>query len=452
MSPENRIPPISELLRNRRSVRRFRHRPVERGKILALLEAARIAPSACNRQDWHFIVIEDAEARAALVRDAGASRLLKEAPVAIACLYRNENMAEGFQSSSAAIENMLIEAGNQGLGALWLNSFGNEARCRKILGYPPEYFLTSIVLTGYPDEAPPPPSRKPIEEITHWGRFSEAPAYPLTHDADRWNLEQIRTHQRLECGKTIQGTPQDIFSPLEISEARSLFPLEGGTCLDLFSYDGHSSLEFFRPVKCLATFADLSEETSGYSRETLARTFPEASFLTFERLDPFPDGVFDNATLIFRIERLPEREYRRLFERIWRLLRSGGRFLVVFRISSSLYGALHRLLLASRGDNLRKTAVHSFFGPYRPVRPDTVARHARDAGFRVKIHRRFPVPPLLPEFFRLYQQYRRSGGRTYLHREVPENRFAGWMERRLGRDAGKESRFGTLGVAVLTKP
>jgi len=433
-------------------VRRFLERPVERDKILALLEAARIAPSACNRQDWHFVVIEDAETRTALVREAGASGLLKEAPVAIACLYRNDNPAEGYQSSSAAIENILIEAANQGLGALWLNSFGSESVYRKILGFPREYFITSVVLAGYADEEPSSPSRKPIEEIIHWGRFSRGNPSPLTHDSDRWTLEQIRAHQRLECGKTRPGTIQDIFSPLEIAAARSLFPSKGGTCLDLFPYDGHSALEFFRPAGSLPTFADLSEEASRYSGETLAPTFPEASFLTFDRLDPLPDGSFDAATLLFRIERLPEREYPLLFERARRLIRPGGCFLIAFRISSSLYGALHRLLLASRGDNLRKTAIHSFFGPYRPVRPDTVARHARDAGFRVEIHRMFPVPALLPEFIRLYRQYRRSGGRTYLHREASDNRIAGWIERRLERTAGKESRFGTLGVAVLTKP
>lgn len=452
MSPENSSPPVSELLRKRRSARHFLPRAVEREKILALIEAARIAPSACNRQDWHFIVIEDPGVKAVLAREAGASRLLTEAPVAIACLYRNDNPAEGYQSSSAAIENMLIEAANQGLGALWLNSFGDEAGYRKILGFPPEYFLTSVVLTGYPGEEPHPPSRKPIEEIIHWGRFSKGAALPLTHDPDRWTLEQIRAHQRLECGKTRPGTLQDLFSPMEIAAVRSLYPMAGGACLDLFPYDGHASLAFFRPLGCRITFADLSEETSRYSRETLAPAFPGASFLTFDRLDALPDGAFDVATLLFRIERLPGREYRPLFERIRRLLRPGGHFLVAFRASSSLYGVVHRLLLASRGDNVRKTAIHTFFGPYRPVRPEAVASRAMEAGFLVEVHRMFPVPPLLPEFFRLYLQYRRSGGRTYLHREAPESRIAGWIERRMERDAGKDAKLGSLGVALLTKP
>ena len=52
-----------ELVKRRRSVRRFLDKPVEREKLLMCLEAARLAPSACNAQPWHFIVVNDKEIR-----------------------------------------------------------------------------------------------------------------------------------------------------------------------------------------------------------------------------------------------------------------------------------------------------------------------------------------------------------------------------------------------------
>jgi F420 biosynthesis protein FbiB-like protein len=196
---------FSDVLRSRRSVRQFKPTAVERARLERILDAARLAPSAHNRQPWRFVVLEDghlrarlAEAMAARLRadrladgataeqveaDATRSRRrLTQAPCAIlVCLtmeamdrYPDDrrNQAErmmAVQSVAMAGENLLLAAKAEGLDACWMCGplfAGQEAR--QALGLPEEWEPQGLVVLGEAAETPEPRGRKSLEEVTLW--------------------------------------------------------------------------------------------------------------------------------------------------------------------------------------------------------------------------------------------------------------------------------------------
>ncbi len=120
---------IIEPIRQRRSIRAYLDKPVEREKVLRLLEAARIAPSAKNFQEWRFIVVTDAERRRRLAQAANAQAFVGEAPVVIVACAEHENyrMRCGQLAYpidvAIAIDHITLQAVAEGLGTCWIGSF-----------------------------------------------------------------------------------------------------------------------------------------------------------------------------------------------------------------------------------------------------------------------------------------------------------------------------------------
>lgn len=205
---------IYERMKARRSVRRFKPDPVARPLVERLLEAAVTAPSASNKQPWRFFVVERREViadMAAAVREAVArveahlpdeSRAafraygdyftrFEGAPVVIAPIFRGatvlSNLVDaelheddrraiaamerdsGLIGTSIAIGNLLLMAGELGLGASVMTGplVGGRA-LRAILGVPDAWGLACLVAVGHPDEAPEPTERKAVAKVTRW--------------------------------------------------------------------------------------------------------------------------------------------------------------------------------------------------------------------------------------------------------------------------------------------
>lgn len=162
----------------RASVRSYQDKPVEQEKIEKLLRAGMAAPTAVNRQPWHFVVVND---RTVLDEMAASDRqgLLKKAPLAIVvCGNMNkalEGQARGFwiQDTSAATENILLAAHALGLGAVWTGAYPNESRSaeiRKMLNLPEYLVPLNIIVIGYPDGAVTP-KNKWNEENFNYNKF-----------------------------------------------------------------------------------------------------------------------------------------------------------------------------------------------------------------------------------------------------------------------------------------
>ncbi|MBN1356692.1 nitroreductase family protein [bacterium] len=145
-----------EAIFKRRSIRKFKPNPVEPEKIRHLLEAAMAAPSANNRQPWHFVVVTGRETLNRLAQAHPYGKMLSEATLAIAvCGDPEISEAYWIQDCSAATENILIAAAALGLGSVWLGCTprrDRDAAVRNVLGIPENRPVLSLIAIGHPDE------------------------------------------------------------------------------------------------------------------------------------------------------------------------------------------------------------------------------------------------------------------------------------------------------------
>jgi nitroreductase len=162
---------FSEVVKKRRSIRRYRDTPVPKESILKVLEAARIAPSAGHRQPWHFIVVQDKET---IGRLAGRSQWAADAPAMIVGLADPEASPSWCDNDvGIAFEHVVLAATNLGLGTCWMGQTRRDAEVKEILGIPGKYKVVALTPLGVPEETPGPKARKPLDEIVSWERYGK---------------------------------------------------------------------------------------------------------------------------------------------------------------------------------------------------------------------------------------------------------------------------------------
>ncbi|NTV43905.1 MAG: nitroreductase family protein [Syntrophobacteraceae bacterium] len=154
-----------EAIRTRRSIRSFTDRPVPGELIRQLLSAAMSAPSAGNQQPWHFVVIDDRKILDAVPSIHPYAGMCRSAPLGIlVCADTTLEKFKGFwvQDCSAATQNLLLAAHDQGLGAVWTGIHPLEERIRAfrtLCGLPEHVIPLALVVLGYPDQMPGPEDR-----------------------------------------------------------------------------------------------------------------------------------------------------------------------------------------------------------------------------------------------------------------------------------------------------
>jgi nitroreductase len=162
---------VDDPVLSRRSIRTYTGQPVSAEHIERLLRAAMAAPSAGNQQPWHFIVVTDHEALAAIPSFHPYARMLAQTPAAIVvCAVTDGLRWPPFrdQDCAAAVENILIEAVTLGLGAVWLGVHPLEERVtglRRLLGIPDEVVPFAVVALGHPAETKQPADRFDPERV-----------------------------------------------------------------------------------------------------------------------------------------------------------------------------------------------------------------------------------------------------------------------------------------------
>jgi len=202
---------VSEAINQRRSIRSFRSDPVSDDAILAILEAARLAPSGSNRQPWRFIVVTDNGEKARLRKICFDQAFIEEAPVVFVCcvdlaayakaarkersqefldygvtetlsgyfadpaireLFLNEpdsDLNVHFMSAMAntyiAVEHMVLTATALGLGSCWVGAIGSTEEMNKLFQLPPTTFVVAVLPVGHPAKIPPPRPRISLNSI-----------------------------------------------------------------------------------------------------------------------------------------------------------------------------------------------------------------------------------------------------------------------------------------------
>jgi nitroreductase len=165
-----------ELIKKRYSVRAYKSVPVEEFKLDQILEAARIAPTAANRQPFR-LVIAKTEGRVSEFKSVYDRDWFIQAPLVIcACGCQEEGWVRYDGKSyidvdvAIVMDHLILAAANLGLGTCWIASFNVEVT-RQVFGLPDE--LDPIVLTplGYPNDQPTPKERKKLTDLVHYERW-----------------------------------------------------------------------------------------------------------------------------------------------------------------------------------------------------------------------------------------------------------------------------------------
>ncbi len=207
---------VSEAIQKRVTIRRWKPLPVEKEKILRVLEAGRRAPSWGNTQPWRYIVVQERTKIEELAGHCGGQPQIMTAPVVIICCgltdafsqkmhreslkqlieagvmdwpdevldnvvlgndlfapYRLGEQAMMIKASEQimiSVAFMTLEALNQGLGSCWAGAISPKdiAQSMKL---PQGMFVHDLLLLGYPDENPKPRPRKPFEQIVYWEKY-----------------------------------------------------------------------------------------------------------------------------------------------------------------------------------------------------------------------------------------------------------------------------------------
>lgn len=176
---------IMGIIKTRRSVRSYSSDPIPREKIERCLEAARLAPSACNSQPWTFIVVDDPTLKNELAEAAFSgiyqmNAFAKKAPVIVVALVEKSkyaaklgglimNIHYSLIDVGIACEHFVLQAEEEGLGTCWLGWF-HAKKVKKILGLSKRTHIATLISLGFPTDANPEKEkqRKSMDEIRHY--------------------------------------------------------------------------------------------------------------------------------------------------------------------------------------------------------------------------------------------------------------------------------------------
>lgn len=173
---------FNELALKRYSVRKYEDKKVEKEKILEILEAARIAPSATNAQPWHFIVLTEDELKQKIAQVYPRDWFAKAPVIIVACgdhsksWKRKDGKDHCDVDIAIAVDHITLAAADLGLGTCWVCAFDAKL-CHKILGLPDNLEPIALIPLGYPlEEGAPTKNRNSLEEIVSWEKYHKNPS------------------------------------------------------------------------------------------------------------------------------------------------------------------------------------------------------------------------------------------------------------------------------------
>ena len=168
---------FQELVRKRYSVRAYRPDPVEEEKLERVLEAARLAPTAANRQPFRVIVLETKGREEELRRVYGRDWFIQAPLVLAVCAVPAESWVRKYDGWSAAevdatiaMTHMVLAAAEEGLGTCWIAAFDPKG-ARDVLGLPADVIPSAFTPLGYPADTPSPKKRRPPAELVRRERW-----------------------------------------------------------------------------------------------------------------------------------------------------------------------------------------------------------------------------------------------------------------------------------------
>ena len=174
---------LFELIQKRQSDRKYESRPVSREMVMKCLEAARLAPSACNSQPWKFVVVDDVALlpqMGAAAAGMGMNGFAREVPVIVAVVLEKMNLTARIGSVikdkesslldvGIAVEHFCLQAAELGLGTCIMGWF-DEKKVKKLLGIKGKR-VPLLISLGYPAGETRKKARKSLEEMSSWNQY-----------------------------------------------------------------------------------------------------------------------------------------------------------------------------------------------------------------------------------------------------------------------------------------
>jgi len=171
---------FDECIRTRTSVRSYRPDPVPDNIMRRIIEAATRAPSSGNVQDWEFVIVKTPEGKAALASAAFDQGFISTAPAVVVICSDLEKITNAYgergralysvQNTSAAAQNLMLAAWDNGIGTCWIGAFNEEA-VKEALVLPADMRPLAMITMGYPASKPILSKRRPAGEVMHWETF-----------------------------------------------------------------------------------------------------------------------------------------------------------------------------------------------------------------------------------------------------------------------------------------
>ena len=158
----------------RRSVRRYSSDPIPAADLQQILEAGRQAPSASNRQSWHFVVVGDPEQRRRVAQACGNQMWMADAAYIIVAAGLPDVSGKWHRVNVAiAMENMVLAARSLGYGTCWIGAF-NPDEVKAVCGLPDNMEVVVCSPLGVPDVSPDARDRKPWDEVFSADRYGQS--------------------------------------------------------------------------------------------------------------------------------------------------------------------------------------------------------------------------------------------------------------------------------------
>jgi len=172
---------VLEMIRKRRTIRRFTDQAVSDDEVKQLLLAAMAAPSIMDRRPWHFIVIRDAATKKLIAETLRMHRYIEEAPALIAAVADLSASPAWRLDMSAAVENLHLAAVGLGLGSAWIGAPDwslleqTEEKLREAVGLPDDAKLFAFIAVGHPAEQRPAHELDPyfVSTRVHYDKWDE---------------------------------------------------------------------------------------------------------------------------------------------------------------------------------------------------------------------------------------------------------------------------------------
>ena len=166
---------VLDAIRRRYSCRAYQDKSIEQDKLDCILEAARLAPSARNTQDWRFVVVMDREVKRRVAETTNRPEVFEKAGAIIAACSNSHDIMRCGQAIAPidvaiALEHISLQAADLGLGTCWIGSFDAE-KVRRILAIPDDIIIVELMAIGYPAGKKPETNREPIEKIVCYDKW-----------------------------------------------------------------------------------------------------------------------------------------------------------------------------------------------------------------------------------------------------------------------------------------